>query len=196
VNTISLQNNQPSNPQRRPSRLREYDYSAPGAYFVTLCTQKRQCTFGEVEGGRMDLNAAGQSVREVWEQLPARYPGVETDAFVVMPNHLHGLLMVTVGAIHELPLREKPDTPPNVERRNMLLPKVTGFFKMNSAKLVNRIRQTPGQPVWQRGYYEHVVRRTDRMDRIQAYILHNPLLWELDQENQQRIEPEKRRGGF
>ncbi len=144
----------------------------------------------------MDLNAAGQSVREVWEQLPARYPGVETDAFVVMPNHLHGLLMVTVGAIHELPLREKPDTPPNVERRNMLLPKVTGFFKMNSAKLVNRIRQTPGQPVWQRGYYEHVVRRTDRMDRIQAYILHNPLLWELDQENQQRIEPEKRRGGF
>ncbi len=180
--------------RRRPARLREYDYSAPGAYFVTVCTEGKRRIFGEITDGQMRLNEAGRMVQEVWEQLPRRYPNVELDSFVVMPNHVHGILCITVGAIHELPLRELPtheqlETHLNIKRRNMLLPKVIGFFKMNSAKMVNRMRQTPGQPVWQRGYYEHIVRRTDRMSRIREYILNNPLRWELDRENQQRLLP-------
>jgi REP element-mobilizing transposase RayT len=78
-------------------RLKGYDYSEAGAYFVTVCAQNRECLFGDVVDGEMRLNDAGQMVQNIWNDLPARYPDVETDEFVVMPNHLHGIIVI-VGA--------------------------------------------------------------------------------------------------
>ena len=79
---------------RRSIRLQGYDYATPGAYFVTICIQNQECLLGAVVNGEMVLNAAGQMVQRVWDELPAQYPGVETDAFVVMPNHVHGIVVL------------------------------------------------------------------------------------------------------
>jgi putative transposase len=173
-------------------RLPEYDYSQAGAYFVTVCTQNRGCLFGEIVGGEMRENTLGQMVHQVWEELPRHYPGVDIDAFVVMPNHVHAIVVIQdipVGAIHELPLRhEQPhqESPPKINglhRRRMLLPRIIGRFKMNSAKHINQLCNTRGVPVWQRNYYEHTVRNHKSLVEIRQYITDNPLRWELDEEN-------------
>ena len=87
----------PAKHRRRSIRLKGYDYSQEGAYFVTVCTQNRECRFGNVVNGEMVLNDAGRMVQTVWDQIPDNYPGIKTDAFVVMPNHVHGIIIV--GAI-------------------------------------------------------------------------------------------------
>ena len=132
---------------------------------------------------------------KTWEELPMRFPQVGLDTFVVMPNHLHGIVIIKSGtagdggpvmAIHELPLREpyKPSPPSTrAERRRMLLPKIIGYFKMNSAKRINRLRNTSGTPVWHRNYYEHIIRSEGELACIREYIQNNPMHWELDKEN-------------
>ncbi len=163
---------------RRSLRLKDYDYSQTGAYFVTVCTHKLQPLFGEVEKGEMRVNAFAQIVNPIWDELPNRYPDTKTDAFVIMPNHIH--CIITVGAIHELPLQP-------VSRRHMLVPKVLGWFKMNTAKRINQMRNTPGIPVWQRNYYEHVIRNENSLNKIREYIINNPMRWHLDRNNTDRI---------
>ncbi len=168
---------------RRSIRLRDYDYSQAGAYFVTICTHRRACLFGDVVDDDVELNALGRIVMTTWESLPGRYPQITLDAFVIMPNHVHGIIMIEdgerpVGAIHELPLRNT-----RYRRRTMTLPLVVGYFKMNASKQINRTRLTPGAPVWQRNYYEHIIRGDDDLGRIRAYIALNPRHWALDREN-------------
>ena len=106
------------------------------------------------------------------------------DEFVIMPNHVHGIISIVsdseVGAIHELPLQQYNNWK---ERRRMVLPKIIGRFKMNSAKHINQIRNTLGIPVWQRNYYEHVIRDEEELNRIREYILTNPSQWEKDENN-------------
>jgi putative transposase len=168
--------------QRRSIRLKDYDYSQAGAYFVTLCTVKRECIFGSIVESMMDLSPSGIIVRDSWNDLQHHFPDANFEISVVMPNHFHGIIVITtdtvVGAIHELPLRDK-----KLERRQMLLPKIIGRFKMTSAKRINELRETPGDPVWQRNYYEHVIRDEKTFGRIQEYIQTNPLRWALDKEN-------------
>ena len=93
--------------KRRSIRLQGYDYSQVGAYYITVCTQDRECLFGDVVDGQMQLNQSGQIVRSLWDSLPQFYEGIELDAFVIMPNHVHGFIAigVPVGAIHESPVR-------------------------------------------------------------------------------------------
>ena len=175
--------------RRRTTRLTDYDYSRSGGYFVTICTHHRNCLFAEIVDGKAILNEFGKIVESRWWDLPNRYPGVEIDQFVIMPNHLHGILIIneySVGAIHELPLQQRKGSPEiqmRKNRRKMLLPKIIGFLKMNSAKEINEIRKTSGQPVWQRNYYEHVIRNEKDLARIYEYIENNPLQWHLDEEN-------------
>ncbi len=183
---------------RRTIRLRDYDYSSAGAYFVTICTGQRECLFGEVVGGVMRVNECGQTVTTIWDSLPQRYPGLEVDAFVVMPNHLHGIIVIhPVGAIHESPglsessdCRELPGVNgstgaihelPLRRRRAMLLSKVVGFLKMNSAKRINQWRDNPGAAVWQRNYHEHVIRDEGDLAAIRDYIASNPSRWDEDE---------------
>ena len=177
---------------RRSIRLKHYDYSQPGAYFITLCTQNRECLFGEIVDGQMVLNQYGKIVEQYWTEIPLQYTNTVLDKFIVMPNHLHGIIIITdivgaipvgaipVGAIHELPLSQN-ESPQSQNRRNMIIPKIIGWFKMNSAKQINQLRQTPGVSVWQRNFYEHII-RDDELNRIQNYIVHNPLNWQSDGE--------------
>jgi putative transposase len=167
--------------QRKSVRLKDYNYSEAGAYFVTLCTSGRQCIFGSIVEGMRQLSPLGSSVQDCWNDLHQHFPDIDFEIFVVMPNHFHGIVVVTkdlVGAIHELPLHEN-----KLARRRMLLPKIIGRFKMTSAKRINEVRGTPSVPVWQRNYYEHVIRDEKSFGRIHEYIQTNPLRWEMDREN-------------
>jgi putative transposase len=166
-------------PRRHSIRLKEYDYGQPGAYFVTVCTHHRECLFGEIVKEQIHLSKTGMVVKSVWEELPQRYPYTGIDVNMIMPNHFHGIITIDVGAIHESPLRNSLVTP---SRRKMLLSKMVGYFKMNSAKRINDLRGTPGQPVWQRNYYEHVIRNEVDLEEIREYIQNNPLKW-LEDEN-------------
>ena len=161
-----------------PARLRLFGI---GRVFRYPCTHEREVLFGEIAGKAMQFNDCGQIVAAVWPDLPGRYPRVELDAFVIMPNHVHGIIVV--GAIHESPLPESPLHDPR-ERRQMLLPKIIGYFKMNTAKRINELRHTPGIPVWQRNYYERVIRSDRELNTVRAYI-NNPRNWALDHDNPQ-----------
>ena len=173
---------------RRSIRLQEYDYSQPGVYYTTVCTRDRECLFGNVLDGQMPLNEAGQIIQSVWNGLPQFYEGIELDVFIIMPNHVHGVIVLraVVGAIHESPLqsiRESSAPIPITDRRQMLLSKVIGRFKMVSAKRINGLRQSRGSALWQRNYYEHIVRGDESLKRIRQYIIDNPAQWESDREN-------------
>jgi REP element-mobilizing transposase RayT len=130
----------------------------------------------------------------VWDGLQQCYEGIELDAFIIMPNHVHGIVVIRprVRAIHELPVQQIHESPlpstPLVSariagRRGMLLSKIVGRFKMVSAKQINDLRQSRGRPLWQRNYYEHIVRDDESLNRIRQYIVDNPGQWEFDQEN-------------
>jgi len=177
--------------RRRSIRLPLYDYSQPGAYFVTICAHSRLCLFGEVRAGSIQLNWAGQVVHEAWQSIPSVSAAITTGPFIVIPNHLHGIIEIAgipVGAIHELPRHELPQhelpdgggEASRIQRRNMLLPKIIGRFKMQTAKAINQSRATPGLPVWQRNYYEHVIRDEAEYGRIAEYIADNPRRWYED----------------
>lgn len=170
--------------RRRSLRLWGYDYSQAGAYFVTICTQSRQRRFGDIVDGEMRLNEAGRMVESVWEQLPARFPTFESDSFLVMPNHIHGIL-VLVGAGLALPVKGAASSAPTTTR-SITLSDVVRVFKSMSAIDVNRFLSRSGQSLWQRSYYEHIVRNDTSLNRIREYIATNPLRWELDRENPQR----------
>jgi putative transposase len=137
-------------------RLPCYDYSSAGAYFVTVCTYRRALLF-------VSPNATS-AVQSCWDEIPSHFP-VDLDAFVVMPNHVHGIVLL-LGAGHARPL-----------------PIVIGSFKSAAARLVNRLRATPGKPVWQRGYHERIIRDERELEALREYVLDNPASWDVDPEN-------------
>ena len=152
-----------STQRRRSVRLPHHDYLA-GIYFVTICTAERRCLFGQVVGGVMVLNDLGHAVQAAWEDLARRFPHVDTtDAFVVMPNHVHG----NIGLV--------PRDPPRP------LGAVMGAFK-GAVTAAARVF-LPGVAVWQRSYYERVIRNEYELDRTREYIVGNPGSWDRDAEN-------------
>ncbi|MFH1023991.1 MAG: transposase [Planctomycetota bacterium] len=158
---------------RRSIRLKGYDYAQAGAYFMTVCAHERRCVFGDVVDGEMRLNDAGCIVRTVWDALPEHYPHVQLDEFVIMPNHIHGIIVLSdVGA------GLKPA--PTLEKRHGL-PEIVRAFKSFSARRINESCRTRGIPVWQRNYYEHVIRNDDDLNDIRSYIAANPAGWAADE---------------
>ncbi|WP_306547897.1 transposase [Desulfobulbus sp.] len=164
---------------RRSIRVKGYDYSSAGAYFVTLCTHNRQCLFGEIVGGEMCLNAMGKIVAEEWVKTGLIRQENELDAWVVMPNHLHGIVMVLDQGARRAPLQ-----PNATNRRGERAPKSLGAliagFKSAATKRINQMRQTPGPPIWQRNYWEHIVRNEKDLHEIRQYICNNPMSWAMD----------------
>ena len=159
---------------RRLVRLRGYDYTQAGAYFVTICAHNQVGMFGDVLHGEMRLNLYGQAVVECWNDLRNHYPYVRLDAFVVMPNHMHGILELIddVGTgLKPAPTQRHP------------LSEIVRGLKTFSSRRINQLRHSPGVPVWQRNYYEHVVRNESDLDAIRNYILDNPSKWTDDKEN-------------
>ena len=149
---------------RRSARVKAHDYTLAGAYFITICTAERACIFGDVDGGEMRLNDSGHAVQKTWDGLPDHYHRVELDAFVVMPNHIHGIL-VLAGEPSPHGLSE-----------------IVRGFKTFSARGVNNIRNARNVAVWQRSYHDHVVRDDADLDRLRRYIADNPAGWANDAE--------------
>ena len=174
--------------RRKIIRLQEYDYSSPCDYFVTICVHMRVYLLGEVIKEKMQLSHNGEIVQQYLEEIPNHFENVELDKFIIMPNHIHGIITLTepVGAIHESPLQMTQH-----QRRTMTLSKIIGRFKMRTAKEINLINETSGRPVWQRNYYEHIIRDEKDLENIRDYIIYNPLKWESDKENPAHISPSK-----
>ncbi|MBN1886714.1 MAG: transposase [Thermoflexales bacterium] len=181
----------PQHHHRRSIRLKGYDYAQAGAYFVTLCVQNRECALGYVVDGGMVLNDAGQIVQACWDDLPNHYPHIQLDAFVVMPNHVHGIIVlvddVRMGLVGA-GLKPAPTTP----AKQHGLPEIVRAFKTFSARRINLIRGTPGQAFWQCNYYERVIRDEAELDRARRYIETNPAQWQTDTENPDANERIKR----
>jgi putative transposase len=166
---------------RRSIRLRDYDYARAGAYFVTTCVQGRKCLFGEIIDGKIRLSEFGRVAWECWDTMPEHFRHVRLDVFVVMPNHVHGILFITsVGATHASPKMSNALTNPAGPKQRSL-GVIVGSFKSAATKRVNALRGTPGMRVWQRNYYEHVIRDEEDLRELREYIVNNPLRWELDQ---------------
>ena len=199
---------------RRSIRLKGHDYSHPGAYFITICTINRAFLFGEVVGGNMRLNAMGQIVHQCWLAIPDHFPNTALDEFIIMPNHVHGIIWIVesqnddsvgatdvivgatqsnvgtrhemVGATYTSPLRKNtPNANPNPPRgpKRHSMGAIVGSYKSAVTKRINERRNTPGATVWQRNYYEHVIRNDESLNQIRQYILENTIRRHLDQEN-------------
>jgi REP element-mobilizing transposase RayT len=162
---------------RHSLRLHGYDYTQAGAYFVTICTQHKACVLGEIVGGEMQLTT-GRMVQRVWNDMPQYYLAVDVDAFVVMPNHIHGIIVLTVGA--GLRACPTPGRPQGVAP-TMSLPMVVHRFKSLTTTWYRR--ELLAGRLWQRNYYEHIIHDEEELNRIRNYIVNNPLQWELDREN-------------
>lgn len=183
---------------RRSIRLRDYDYTQCGAYFVTICAHERHGIFGRVIDGEMICNEWGHIVHEEWNQTAILRPYVELDAFVVMPNHVHGIILIdggyTVGAQYIggqrigaqyigaqciAPLHPKRGaTPQNVAPTS--LGAIVRGFKSAVTRRINRLPNAPEHPIWQRNYYEHIIRDEESLNRIRTYITNNPASWNDD----------------
>ncbi len=151
--------------RRRSLRLKGYDYSQAGAYFVTICTRGRTCVFGDIALSIMQLNENGVIAQKAWNALPEHYHHVSLDAFVVMPNHVHGIIILT-------------DDP-----KLHALSEIVRAFKTFSARAINHHNGTRGAFMWQRNYYEHIVRNENELSRIRRYIVDNPACWAKDGNN-------------
>jgi REP element-mobilizing transposase RayT len=138
-------------------------------YFITICVKEIACHLGEISGSEMQPNQLGDIVKECWLEIPAHYPNVDLDAYVIMPNHIHGIICAGAGS---------PRPPYRPTLGNIL-----GYFKYQSTKRVNELRQTAGTSFWQRNFFEHVIRDDNSLNRIREYILTNPQRWDLDRNN-------------
>src|SRR6185312_4932475 len=197
----------PERHHRKSIRLRGYDYASPGAYFVTIDTQDRACLFGEISRGRMHLNAAGMAAQTMWAAIPVHFPRVRLDAFVVMPNHVHGIILIggtdaatddadgsvpddadeLVRATHASPLRSPrcspqcspPQSPPHhphgPPRRS--IGAIIGSYKSAVSRHINQLRRPRSGLVWQRNYYERIIRDYPSLQRVRKYIYANPRNW-------------------
>ncbi|GAA5002912.1 transposase [Pseudoluteimonas lycopersici] len=164
-------------PQRKSIRLRGYDYTQAGAYFVTICAQGHACLFGNITNGEMRLNNIGNIVAEEWAKTREIRIGMELDAWVVMPNHFHGIIVI----VDSRRRGDRPVAPTGPQPRSVGA--VVAGFKSAATKRINALRGTPGTPVWQRNYHEHIIRNEGSLDRIRQYILDNPAQWATDREN-------------
>ncbi len=175
----------PNAKRRRSIRLPHWDYRENGAYFVTICTHERLLLFGDVVSGESRVNELGRIVEDEWRRSAIIRAEIELDAFVVMPNHVHGIVWirrpVAVGAQGLAPLRRA--TIASFAVQPMSLGSMIRGFKSVSKIRVNELRHTPGMAVWQRNYFERVLRSDRELDRAREYILDNPRKWMEDKHN-------------
>ena len=208
----------PYNPDihhRRSIRLRNYDYTQAGAYFVTICVQHRECLFGEITvpavgadprvcsgiSPEIHLTDAGRMAQAIWDEIPDHYPGIDIDAFVVMPNHMHGIVVLTHSGVGADPrvrpdFRVRPVNPPSRQINpgqaqgpaptgSLTLPDVVQRYKsLTTTQYINGVKQNGWPPfpgkLWQPNYWEHIIRNETELHRIREYIRNNPARWQED----------------
>ena len=182
---------------RRSLRLKEYDYSQAGAYFVTICVKDRKCLFGNIVDGERRLNDAGNLVLTTWHDLPNHNAGIELDEFIIMPNHFHGILLIN-HMIHNVGTpRWGVQKFQRTRHRRVPTKTMNKFWKPNSlGSIINQFKSIVTKRIringnekfaWQPRYYEHIIRNEKDMERIQEYIINNPVQWESDENNPRNI---------
>jgi REP element-mobilizing transposase RayT len=176
---------------RRSLRLKEYDYSQIGAYYITICTHNRECLFGEIVDSEMLVNDIGETIKKWWSQLENKFKDIKLDELIIMPNHIHGIIII-VGA----DLCVCPETGEHI---GSPLPKIVQWFKtMTTNEYISGVKQNRFKPfnsgehtgsplLWQRNYYEHIIRNEDELSKVREYIVNNPLKWQFDKENPTNI---------
>lgn len=178
----------PEKHHRRSIRLRNYDYSQPGAYFVTICTYQKQPWFGEIKNGQMYLNQLGKIVADEWLKTCKIRPNFQLDEWVIMPNHFHVIVIINdySGDDQSLGARDAPldlgarDAPPQ-QKPNSLSSCIAGF-KSAVTKRINLLRQNTDTPIWQRNYYESILRDEKYLAVVREYIINNPKNWPNDRD--------------
>ncbi|MCF6153948.1 MAG: transposase [Candidatus Brocadia sp.] len=194
---------------RRSLRLKEYDYSRNGAYFITVRSYDKKCIFGNILIESVELTRLGKIVNDFWYEIPNHFKNVQLDTFIVMPNHIHGIIIINDDCMdavstspsnmnvnngrggvsprpqseYTLPIHEingRGKTPLKWKRT---LSQIIGYYKYQTTKIINQLNKTPGNHVWQRNYYDHIIRNVDDFNKIREYIIQNPLKWALDREN-------------
>jgi len=195
----------PFKDRRRSIRLKGYDYAKEGAYYVTMVAQNRLCLFGDVVNAEMILNDAGEMLQSQWFALPERFPNVEFDEFVVMPNHFHGIVVITDntrdGENKRARTRRAPTTPTRDsdsvgatlvvaqnDEHDPVLGEIVGAWKsITTDEYICGVHELNWEPfdrkLWQRNYWEHIVRDENDLNRIRKYIINNPVNWDEDAEN-------------
>jgi putative transposase len=166
-------------PVRRSIRIPQADYSHPGAYFITLCAFNKRCLFGTVENAAVRLNPIGEIARACWIEIPHHFPNVTSDTFVVMPNHMHGILVIKERARHAVPLR-----PPIESFRRPVhgsVPTIVRSYKSAVTRLVRKSLKNESFEVWQSNYFERVLRDGSEFSKATRYILENPMMWRLEE---------------
>ena len=178
--------------QRRSTRLPGYDYSSPGAYFVTICVREGECLLGEVVGAEMRFNEFGRIAHEFWADVPVHFPNVSVDSFVIMPNHLHSIVVIREEGGETPPLQDRDrrgaETAPSAASaspqsriKRPTLGQIVGYYKHETTRQINQVRESAGVVFWQRNYWEHVIRSEESLNRIREYVQTNPERWLEDQ---------------
>jgi putative transposase len=174
----------PNRHHRRSIRLKGYDYSHTGVYFITLCTYDRECLFGEIVRGTMQLNKFGEIVAEEWLKSVEIRQEIELDNWVIMPNHFHAIVIIdrAISDRGECNSPESSDSSKSdkIQMRPRSLSSLVTGFKSSVTRRINQNRNHSDCPVWQRNYYDHIVRDTDSWEKIFNYIDANPSNWEID----------------
>ena len=176
---------------RRSIRLKGYDYTKEGSYFITICTLNRENIFGKIVNEGMILNENGIIVEKTWFDLPNHNSNIVLDAFIIMPNHVHTIVFVGAGSKPALDLGTQPAQKCGTETdwaglepaptRATPLSEIVRQLKTFSSKKINIQRNTEGLPVWQRNYFEHIICNEDELNRIRKYIKSNPANWHADE---------------
>ncbi len=178
----------PQRHHRHSIRLKGWDYRSAGIYYVTIVTKGNVYLFGNVECGRVVLNEVGKIVEDEWLKTPIIRPYVELDEFVIMPNHLHGIIIIkdeleiedVSKSGWEMETGGAHSCAPVLKRMPHSLGSIIAGFKSAAAKRINIYRNSSGMAVWHRNYYEHIVRDYKSLERIREYIINNPMKWEMN----------------
>ena len=176
---------------RRSIRLKGYDYSQPGAYFVTIVTYQREALFGEIMNEEVRLNPLGKLVEKCWLVISTHFPQAKLDEYVIMPNHLHGIIFLCTGEasadnafiLPTEPIPADASPLPTIGTKPSSLGAIIQNFKSVSTRLANSLYFNPGSTLWQRNYQDHIIRNERELNDIRKYIQANPIHWENDKEN-------------
>lgn len=173
-------------------RLKDWNYSSEGAYFITICTKDRECFFGNIENAEMTLNNVGKIAKEYWQEIPQHFPCVVLDEFIIMPNHVHGIIFIYHSDI---------STNVAVETKNLLslqyrqqnklcgtsrtIGSIIRGFKIGVTKWINN--NTHLLNIWQKNFYDHIIRDEKSLNNIRQYIIDNSLNWENDKNKTENL---------
>jgi putative transposase len=165
--------------RRKSIRLKEYDYSQPGEYFITICTYDKKCVLGEEIEEKIRLSPIGEIAKKCLEEIHEHFPEVGLDEYVIMPNHVHGIIIITESRdlINQIPTKNFP----LMKNPKVTLGKIMRYYKARSTKYIHNSGYVDFR--WQSLFYDRIVRGDKELNNIRDYIINNPIKWYLDEEN-------------